>query len=100
MDDFAAELAYLAYAASVGWKSVSGDELPLWDALTEPVKRGWRAAANAAKSTGPLGEVHNHYSTYYGIQKPYRPYSPPSWSGGWVTATSDVNHISQPCTVA
>lgn len=46
-------------------------------------------------------EVHNHYhSTYYGIQKPYQPYSPPSWSGGWVTATNEVTNVGLPCTVA
>lgn len=43
-------LAYEAYAAHTGWKSlVSGADLPWWDALAEPIREAWAVAAQAVR---------------------------------------------------
>lgn len=43
-----AQVAYEAYAAHTGWKSlVSGADLPQWDALKQEIKEAWAASAQA-----------------------------------------------------
>jgi len=43
-----ARIAYEAYARSTGGKSlVSGDTLPGWDDLPQPIQWAWDAAAQA-----------------------------------------------------
>ena len=42
------KIAYEAYAANTGWKSlVSGADLPAWDLLPLAIQHAWDAAANA-----------------------------------------------------
>ncbi|MFD7121917.1 hypothetical protein ACFWAA_33490 [Streptomyces sp. NPDC059922] len=41
--------AYKAYATAVENKSISGDPLPEWDALTRPVQNAWKLSAEAVR---------------------------------------------------
>lgn len=41
--------AYDAYTAAVDSKSVKGEPLPDWDALTTPVRNAWQLAAEAVR---------------------------------------------------
>lgn len=46
------EIGYEAYRAHSGGKSlVSGQEIPTFDKLSQPIKDAWEAAANAVAST-------------------------------------------------
>ena len=40
------EVAYGAYLASCGGKSIRGEELPSWDDQTPEIREHWRAAAD------------------------------------------------------
>ena len=44
------EAAYLAYCASVGWKSFTGDKLPLWRGQQERLREAWTRAAAAVRA--------------------------------------------------
>ena len=44
------ETAYLAYCASVGWKSFTGDKLPLWRDQQERLREAWTRAAAAVRA--------------------------------------------------
>ena len=41
------QIAYEAYCGRVDWKSVRGDRLPRWEAVTDPVRAAWERAAEA-----------------------------------------------------
>lgn len=41
--------AFFAYRTAVGSKTYDGKEIPMWDDLSESVKRGWAAAEAAAR---------------------------------------------------
>ncbi|MFD3902984.1 hypothetical protein HXS80_20560 [Streptomyces sp. CB04723] len=43
------QAAYEAYAEAVSNRSVNGDELPTWDALTAPVRNAWQLAAESVR---------------------------------------------------
>ncbi|MFF4706662.1 hypothetical protein [Streptomyces sp. NPDC001297] len=47
--DRLAQDAYAAYAQAVENKSVKGEDLPEWDALTRPVQNAWKLAAEAVR---------------------------------------------------
>ena len=50
IEALAAHAAYGAYFAEAKGRSlVSGERLPVWGALGEPVQRAWVAAARAAR---------------------------------------------------
>jgi hypothetical protein len=46
-------VAYEAYCKSTGGKSlISGADLPGWNALSDPIKTAWAAAAEAVRNPG------------------------------------------------
>jgi hypothetical protein len=47
MDQSLGELAYNAYAESVGYKSVRGDTLPIWEDQSERLQEAWESAGEA-----------------------------------------------------
>ncbi len=46
------EIAYTAYAKSVGWVSVRGEQLPAWPRLDWRVRDAWSKAAQAVHAAG------------------------------------------------
>jgi hypothetical protein len=44
-----AQIAWEAYAASVGGTTFDGKPLPTWDELGDRQKEGWRAATKAVR---------------------------------------------------
>ena len=49
-DEQLAEAAYIAYCASVGWKSFTGEKLPLWRDQQERLREAWTRAAAAVRA--------------------------------------------------
>lgn len=49
--DARAARAYAAYGESVGWRSVSGDRMPLWSELPPRIRQAWIAAGNIAAAS-------------------------------------------------
>ncbi len=47
MDQSLGEVAYNAYCESVGYKSVRGDTLPVWQDQTEYLREAWEHAGEA-----------------------------------------------------
>lgn len=50
-------VAYAAYAAAVGGQTFDGKPLPVFDALGDPQKAGWAAAAMTGGFAHALGET-------------------------------------------
>jgi len=49
-DDDLGRIAYTNYCRVVDWKSINGDDLPLWDAQRERIKNAWIASAKSARA--------------------------------------------------
>jgi len=49
-DDYG-RIAYTAYCHSTNWKSIRGDDLPLWDTQEQRIKDAWIAAAMAVSKS-------------------------------------------------
>lgn len=50
----AARAAYTAYGKTVGWVSVRGEPIPLWEGLGPNIQRAWARAALAAIEEPPF----------------------------------------------
>lgn len=50
MNERLGEIAYNAYCAARGWKSVRGEPLPAWGAQDEGLRAAWIAAALAVSN--------------------------------------------------
>jgi hypothetical protein len=47
MDQSLGEIAYAAYCEAVGYKSVKGDTLPIWEDQSERLQEAWERAGEA-----------------------------------------------------
>ena len=47
MDQSLGEIAYNAYCEAVGYKSVRGDTLPIWEDQSERLQEAWERAGEA-----------------------------------------------------
>lgn len=51
MNEDLGEVAYAAYCARTGWKSlISGASLPSWQDVPSEIRSAWRAAAAAVRA--------------------------------------------------
>jgi hypothetical protein len=47
MDQSLGEIAYAAYCEAVGYQSVKGDTLPIWEDQSEQLQAAWERAGEA-----------------------------------------------------
>jgi hypothetical protein len=47
MDQSLGEIAYSAYCEAVGYQSVKGDTLPIWEDQSEQLQAAWECAGEA-----------------------------------------------------
>lgn len=50
------KLAYTAYAAAVGGRSVTGAVLPPWEELGDRIQTAWETAAEAVRRRGTASQ--------------------------------------------
>lgn len=51
---YAAQRAYTTYGEAVGWKAVSGNDMPRWAALGEKIQGAWIKATGAVLAYGQM----------------------------------------------